>query len=247
MKKKVLILDGDTHAGMLLKETLLRYDHELDICGPLTTCEEARTELLANGDFNLILSSPSLPGGDLLEVFQRVSPSCFVIFTSIQDRQGSTVTENLRQCHMTGIVSGSNLMDRLDGLRQASQRLLGTEGAEEGTPVYKKQLFVRTRKDTVSLDVQNILYFCRQSDYIFVKDIQGNKFLILNSIKNLQRALSSDIFYRINRQYLVNRCAIERVKRNGNSRMQVILKDNSEDAIFVSRNRQRMFMAWIEE
>jgi len=55
------------------------------------------------------------------------------------------------------------------------------------------------------------------------------------------------VFFRVNRQFLVNLHAIKEISIYSNSRLKVILNNFKEDEIIVSREKVQVFKEWISK
>lgn len=213
------------------------------IYGPAKTCAEARDALLARDDYNLIFSCFSLPDGNLLGVFRETRVRSFVIFTTLPDEHSRKLIEKLRRACLLGAQTEFTALDVLDWLWQASLRLLGICSKEEVTLKHKERLLVRHKRKLVSLSVRDVMYCKRMDDYVQVCMVDGKKYLLRDSIRNLRRYLAPDLFFSPNRKYLVNRYAVEEIKSCDKS-LCVVIKYCNNDSVIVSRNRITEFTDW---
>ena len=245
MQKDILIIDDDERSVTRLTEKLQAFDSEIVIHGPARTCAEARAALLASDDYNLIISSPTLAGGDLTEVFRETPPQCFVVFTSMPDEHSRHVIGKFRYAHLLGGACESQIIDILDWLWYKSLKLLGIKHTEEETLTYWDRITVRDGCIVHSLGLHKVLYLHRDENYIVVVDTEGQQFLARDTIQHLSLRINPNQFFRLNRSYMVSRDAVVTYETYGKSRLRVVLKYCKDTSIIVSRDRVKEFKDWV--
>ncbi len=112
-----------------------------------------------------------------------------------------------------------------------------------------KKFFIDTGSTQLMVDPSEILCFRSNAKMIkvFLKS-EKSYYTQYTSLDDVARSLSEHPFFRINRQYIVNKEAIESVKKDGDRRFLVNLqqapKELSNESITVSRYRSKDFAAW---
>ena len=100
---------------------------------------------------------------------------------------------------------------------------------------------------TIAFDSVAILY--AESGSTYVRDSDGNRYLLDNSLNNLMKTLPPEQFFRLNRSFLAHRNTIEGYTRRANGKLVVHFKDtvsvNSE--VVVSRLTAPEFKQWFRK
>ncbi len=95
--------------------------------------------------------------------------------------------------------------------------------------------------------VENIACIYLKGEIVYLVDFKGEKHAISKTIECLEKAVSSQQFYRINRQMIVNRQAIQDVETYVNQRIVVHLTVHFPENIIVPRLKVKPFLSWIEK
>jgi DNA-binding LytR/AlgR family response regulator len=94
--------------------------------------------------------------------------------------------------------------------------------------------------------VENIAFIHVEGETVYLIDFNGDKHVISKTLGSLEKAISAQQFYRINRQMLVNRQAIKDVESYPNQRIVVHLTVPTTEITIVPRLKVRPFLNWIE-
>jgi DNA-binding LytR/AlgR family response regulator len=102
------------------------------------------------------------------------------------------------------------------------------------------------RKGTefVALNAEDIAYFYSEHKIVFVCDFLGRQMIVDKNLVELESELDSKIFFRINRKFIANQKAIDRFKPD-HGKIQIFLKPEMKEAIFVSKETAPEFRKWI--
>ena len=105
---------------------------------------------------------------------------------------------------------------------------------------------VKQGKQDLLIPFTDIYGFYADDGYTFLQTWQEKKFLIDRSLDKTEELLPAEMFFRINRQYILHHSVITGFKRAGDGKLEVHLKafGNLPDQIPVSRNRAVPFKKW---
>ena len=107
---------------------------------------------------------------------------------------------------------------------------------------------VRQGKENLLISFDDMLSFYAEDGYIVLLTWQNRKYILDKSLDKIENVLPAELFFRLNRQYIVHRNALTGFKRTGDGKIDVILKagDNLPKAIPVSRTRAALFKSWFQ-
>ncbi|MEP5612583.1 MAG: LytTR family DNA-binding domain-containing protein [Cyclobacteriaceae bacterium] len=107
---------------------------------------------------------------------------------------------------------------------------------------------VKSGKKIHLIPLQEIRYFYSQNKAVFLVNIDGKKMVTNFTLNELEGVLDKRIFFRANRQHLVQATAVASVSTSSNDKLEVTLKTNSEVVeIVVSRYKAAAFREWLEK
>jgi len=107
---------------------------------------------------------------------------------------------------------------------------------------------VKHGKSNLLIDINDILIFYTEDKYTIMLTWQNKKYFPDKSLDKIEEALPRELFFRLNRQYIVNRKAISGFKRTGDGKIDVLVIafENVPSNIPVSRTRAVSFKAWFQ-
>jgi DNA-binding LytR/AlgR family response regulator len=105
---------------------------------------------------------------------------------------------------------------------------------------------VKVGNKDLKLSFDSIASFFVDVDYTIAQNYNGNKYYLDDSLEKIEKKLPVDIFFRLNRKYIVNRNLISGFKRMGNGKILVLLHDTKlfPLEIAVSRTKAPSFKRW---
>ncbi|HEX6913683.1 MAG TPA: LytTR family DNA-binding domain-containing protein [Chitinophagaceae bacterium] len=112
----------------------------------------------------------------------------------------------------------------------------------------KSRLIVRTRDENVALGVEEIAFIYRDDSIIVVVDKQQKKYLCDKNLSQLECELDNSMFFRANRQYIINIGYTRSYKTYEKVKLEVFLKvPHPEHQIIVSQKTSPHFKRWMSE
>lgn len=107
-------------------------------------------------------------------------------------------------------------------------------------------LMVRSGKQELKLNFDSIFGFYVDGEYVVACDLSGKKYYLDQSLDKLEDELPTDLFFRLNRQFILHRQQLTGFKRADYGKLIVMLKSNElfPSEITVSRIKAAAFKGW---
>jgi DNA-binding LytR/AlgR family response regulator len=118
---------------------------------------------------------------------------------------------------------------------------------EEKQQEYKKRFFVEQGQKFLSVPVEEIAYFYSDGRFIYFSTFQKNKYVISYRIEELEQLLNPELFYRINRSFIISVNSIEHISTYFGGRFKLKLIPPVTEEVLVSRKRVQGFKNWLGE
>jgi len=109
-----------------------------------------------------------------------------------------------------------------------------------------RRIIIRRSNEYVLFKAEEIAYFFLENKTCFMVDrLQGIKYLIPKTLRELTMALDPSDFYRINKKYLVNIEAVKKFKLCIAGRIEVELQPAPKEKVFINQVRMQDFKKWL--
>jgi two-component system response regulator LytT len=111
-----------------------------------------------------------------------------------------------------------------------------------------RRIIIRRANEYVLFKTDDISYFYLENKTCFMVDrLQGIKYLIPKSLRDLTMALDPADFYRINKKYLVHIESLRKFKLCVAGRIEVELFPATREKVFINQVRMQDFKKWVTQ
>ena len=112
----------------------------------------------------------------------------------------------------------------------------------------KNRLVARKGLENIALRLEDIILFYTEQKIVYVVDSQGKKYLSDKTLGELEDSLDPELFFRANRQYLINIDYVRGFKSYEKVKLQVVLSVTiPEYAIIISQETAPAFRKWVNQ
>lgn len=105
-------------------------------------------------------------------------------------------------------------------------------------------LLVNQKDKIIPLPIQDIALFYIEYEGTFLLTFEGKSFTIAKPLEELERLIGDD-FFRVNRQYLVNRQAVKHASYSMSRKLIVYLSVAYQNVVTVSKEKSPLFLSWL--
>jgi DNA-binding LytR/AlgR family response regulator len=239
----ILIIENDIEALRHLEKLLKAIAPEKRIAGHCSSVREAKRWLRQHALPDLIFSVIQLPDGLSFELYKNLKNKVPVIFTCSRDKYA------IEAFKANGIYYLLKPIKK-EALREALARydadLPHRHLLKEKTqPHYQERFIVTTGRNSKLLMAGEIAYFYTENKIVYVITFDNSKYVVNFTLERLEKLLNPSIFFRINRQFIINLSAIGKMTPASKSRMKVFLRPSTEDTTITSFGRTDDFCKWM--
>jgi DNA-binding LytR/AlgR family response regulator len=248
---EAIIAEDEAQLRIHLKSKLANLWPELIICGEAENGIEA-LDLIESCRPAIAFLDIKMPGLSGIEVAQKISTDCRVVFITAFDQYAIEAFENEAVDYILKPVTDNRLKKTINRLKKqisaipdpspdfsaTMERLLAAFNHKQ-LPGYLKWIKVRHGEEVRLIAIDDVCYFKAEDKYTVVKTREGES-LIKKSIRQLTEELDPEQFWRIHRGTIINISQIARVSRSFSGRLIISLKNLSE-ILTVSRPYAHLF------
>ncbi len=249
---KVFIIEDEQPAVNRLTKMLLDIRPDMQISGQADSIQQAVAHLSQHSEDQLIFMDIHLADGLSFEIFNQTNIKAPVIFTTAYDQYAlqafkvNSIDYLLKPIDEEELKRAIQKHEQLNGKKADNQtdqllRML----KELNAPQYKERILIKRGQQLSYLKVDQLAYFFAEGKFAYAVDTQYNKYILDNTLSDLETELSPRLFFRINRNLIVHIEAIAKVHSWAGNRLQVELKAAALADTVVSREKVAAFKDWL--
>jgi two-component system, LytTR family, response regulator len=253
---RILIIEDEPATARNLHFTLQDTGEEISLLATLHSVKTAVDWLNENPlACDLVFMDIRLADGLSFEIFEQAEVNCPVVFVTAYDEYA------LKAFKANGIDYILKPLDKYD-LQQALKKF----NSFHKPPVvnehhghlqhvaslikaaynnYKQSFLVHFRDKLVPVSAKDIVWFYTVNEVTFAMSADNRKFIVDFTLEQLQQQLDPWLFFRANRQFIIQRKAIVEVDFYFNGRLLLKTAPASEENILISKARAPEFKTWM--
>ncbi|MBE9586840.1 response regulator transcription factor [Mucilaginibacter sp. JRF] len=250
----IVIVEDEPVIARELARLLTQIDTGINITTVLNSVEEATDWFLKNADaYHLIFMDIRLSDGLSFSIFKNVAITRPVIFvTSYNDYALDAFKNNgidyiLKPFDEQEISRALTKYRQLTGQQQAPAISIDNLLQQIGqlNKAYKKSFLVHYRNKLLPLETACIAWFYTANEMVYAQTDDNSRYTIDQTIEQLMQQLDPEIFFRANRQFIVQRKFIQEVEFFFNGRFLVRITPEPPERILISKARVAEFKEWM--
>lgn len=247
---KVVLIEDEKPAAEKLQKALLKADSSLEIEAVLDSIQSAEAWFAKHPMPDLVFMDIELSDGLSFQLLDKVKISCPILFCTAYDEYWQEAFEHNGIDYLLKPVSDEKLRQALrkyESLKkhfaQNLQQLLQSQ--QKQTTIFKKRFLVKRGSDYISIKTEDIAYFYATHKLVCMVDNRNQKFILDQSLSDLEKETDPSVFYRVNRKYLVHISAIQKIKSYPKSKLELELKPAAQEEVIVSQENAAAFKEWM--
>lgn len=250
-----IIIEDERLAREHLRQQLLRIDPEIRVLATPGSVAEGIACLSQPVQADVIFSDVQLSDGLSFEIFRHTGIQAPVVFITGYDDFIMNSFEYNGIDYLLKPVDERDLEKSLQKYRMFQHHFGGKATELSKLASYfdnrkRTRLVVKKGMENIALRVEEIVLFYTEHKLVYVITQSGKKYVSDKNLGELELELDESVFFRVNRQYLVNINFIRGFKSYEKVKLQVDLtlpEINERCVIIVSQETAPAFRKWIYE
>jgi len=254
----VLIIEDERKAALELQSLVLQIRPQWEIAAIIPSAADAIEWFHTVEKDNmpgLIFTDIQLADAVCFDIFEKIRISCPVIFCTAYDEYAIKSFETNSIDYLLKPVDKQKLeraLAKLDNLKnlfatQHTMNLYPDLGKliRELLPAQNKSILIHQKEKIIPVLYADIAYFHYDEGIITIKLINGLSYHVSQGIDEIGSAADAGLFYRANRQFLINRHAIHSVEKFFARKLVIKMKTDTPEILVVSKARAGDFLTWL--
>lgn len=248
---KIVIIEDERITAKDLEETLIAIDSTIEIMAIIKSVKEGLDFFNNHVKPTLIFSDIRLGDGLSFEILKQVNVP--VIFCTAYDEYA------LHAFQVNGIgyvlkpfteASVATALAKYKALTCANETEIGRQ-YEKLKDIFEtarpkvSSLLINYKDTVIPIRIADIALFCLKNEVLTLYTFDNKRYYPNMSLDELEE-LIGELFFRANRQYLVNRSAIIQASSLLSRKMSIHVSIMHDDIITISREKSPQFLRWLQ-
>lgn len=229
---KAVIVEDSRLARNELKE-LIKEHKEINLIGEAKNVDEG-FELISITDPDLLFLDINMPGKDGFELLEMLDKVPTTIFTTTFDEYAIKSFEYNAFDYLLKPINPKRFSKTIEKVIEGRDKSVN----EENKLSIDRQIFIREGEKCWLVKIKNITMFEIVGNYTRVC-FEENRPLIYKSLTQIEEKLPEEIFFRANRQQIININLVKKVVTWFNGKLKVEMQSGEE--IEISRRQSYIF------
>ncbi|WP_162054639.1 LytR/AlgR family response regulator transcription factor [Pontibacter pamirensis] len=251
----VIIIEDEELAAEVLADIIRKLRPETKVLSMPGSIKEAVKWLELHPEPDLIFCDIHLSDGNSFEIFRRVDVKCPVIFTTAYNQYAieafkvNSIDYLLKPIMEEDVAKALKKYETLQmhHLKQGFGNLQGLiQTSQAPQPAVRTRFSVKQGQTIRTVPAEEVAFFQAEEGVTFLMTFSGKRFIINNTLDQLEEQLAKAKFFRVNRQFIVNIEAVQDVQPYFKGRLMLKLKPPLEVEQTVSTNRTAAFKQWLD-
>lgn len=242
----VIIIEDELPARAKLVSMLQEIDPAIRVVAQLGSVKDSLEWLHKNREPDLAFVDIQLSDDHSFDIFRKHPVKFPVIFTTAYDKYMLESFEFNSIDYLLKPITEEKLKRSLEKMKTLQQHFFQEnilKLIQQQTPT-KGRLVARKGTEFIALNAEEIAYFFTDHKIVFVRDFQGRQMIVDKNLGELETELDKNIFFRLNRKFIAHQKAIDRFKPES-GKIQIYLKPEMKEEVFVSKETAPEFRKWI--
>ncbi len=247
----ILIIEDEALVAKDLQNQLLNLLPDSRILTVISSVERAINWFRDNATPDLVLSDIQLSDGISFDIFEKLHLQCPIIFTTAYDEYAIRAFKLNSIDYLLKPIDRKELAAALDKYRSLSNKnllndqlktLIGSWGDQ--TKKYKERFLALQRNTLVPITLSEIAFFHKE-ELIYLHTMNNEKFISEHqTMDEVESMLNPEIFFRVNRQFIIHVQSAARVKTSHKG-LTLQIKSPFHTQIDISREKAVAFKNWL--
>ena len=249
---RTIIIEDEAFAADALENMLLKIRPQAQVLAKLESIEESVEWLQKNQFPDLVLCDIHLSDGSSFEIFKQVEVKSPVIFTTAYNEYAIEAFKVNSVDYLLKPVKKEELeraIAKYEGLKKDNlyreleniQNLISNSGTSK-----KSRFMVKSGQVIKTIPSEEVAYFLAEEGVVLLVNFAGNRFVINYTLDQLDQQLDEKMFFRANRQIIVNINAVKEVNPYFKGRLHLTVEPGLKDDQIISSSKASLFKDWLD-
>lgn len=253
----IIIIEDEPATARHLEYILKEINPEIQITKCLQSIAEATEWFTLNdNNYDLIFSDIRLSDGLSFEIFRKVNIKKPVIFVTayhdyaIEAFRNNGIDYVLKPFdteEITRTIFKYHILIAADSEKRQNEKASLLQELQNATKHYRKSFLIHYCGRLIPVEAAKINWFHTANEIVYAHLSDGRQYIMEFTLEQLENELEPTLFFRANRQFIINKKAVEAVEYFFNGRLLIKIHPSPQDQIIVSKAKAMTFRKWLDQ
>lgn len=250
---KAVIIEDEKGAAEYLADLLRDVEPGITIEAVLPSVEEGLRYFSHNEKVDIIFSDVQLPDGLSFRIFSSVKLSVPIVFITGYDRFMMDAFESNGIDYLLKPICRDDLEKAIRKYKNLAHHFAAEKADASMNQLMqyvsarkRSRILVRKGIENITMPLSEIVLFYTENKIVHAVDRSGRKYMVDKNLSDLEAELDDNLFFRANRQYILNINFIKSFKPYERVKLWVDLTiPDIDHSIIVSQETAPLFRKWL--
>jgi DNA-binding LytR/AlgR family response regulator len=250
---QVLIIEDEAAAARHLTKLIKSVRPNAQIVATLQSVQQSVAWLDAQPAPDLVFMDIQLADGISFSVFTKTKVTAPIVFTTAFDQYALRAFKVNSIDYLLKPIDSNELEQAIGKYEQLRAPALALSAEIATTlltsiqrPQFRSRFLVKAGKALEYLNTDDICYAYSEDGLTFLKDYTGKRYLVDQTLEQIESSVDPQAFFRINRKVLIHIRSVRSIHPYLNSRLLLKCDPAPEFELVVARDRASDFKKWID-
>lgn len=246
---RVVIIEDEVLSAKRLAKLVLEILPDSEVVAQLESVHQALTWFDTHEKPDLIFLDIQLNDGTGFDIVRELKDYPHIIFTTAYEQYAldafkfNSIDYLLKPIDKNELEAAIRKLQEIHQIEEDSYQEKIQAVQQQFMPAHRERFLVKVGLQFKSISTASVAFFCYKDGISYIHTPQQS-LPIDHTLDHLMEELDPKIFFRVNRQFIININSIKEIHSYFNSRLLLTLSPTSEDDVVVSRERVLKFKVW---
>ncbi len=249
---KILIIEDEIPAVKRLVQLITELEPTWTYADHIDEVSVAVEWFKTNPMPDLVFMDIQLADGFSFDIFDQVKITCPVIFVTAFDQYAvnafrvNGLDYILKPIQKTLLEESIARFKALSTTQNIDLSVLSQLFKEKNTQ-FKERFLIKSGEELNFVRTTEVAYFLSEASYSFIVTKSGNRYILDETMDQIESEVDPSLFFRINRKQIVCLDCITKISSYFNNRLKIELNPAEKQESIVSRTRVKLFKEWLNQ
>lgn len=246
---RVVIIEDEVLSAKRLAKLVLDILPESEVVAQLESVSEALNWFGKNEKPDLIFLDIQLNDGTGFDIVRELKDYPHIIFTTAYEQYAldafkfNSIDYLLKPIDKNELEAAIHKLQEIHELEEAGYQEKIKAVQQQFMPAHRERFLVKVGLQFKSIPSASVAFFCYRDGISYMHTGQQS-LPIDHTLDHLMEELDPKVFFRVNRQFIININSIKEIHSYFNSRLLLTLAPAPVEEVIVSRERVLKFKVW---